>query len=195
MRKVMGVLVVVLLPALLTGCATFFEHQIDSHRFSQAIALQRKGDRDKALKIYRSLTPHERRYPGVLNNIGVIYAQQGRLDIAEQRLAEAVRLEGDEAVIWTNLGIVRFLMEQHTTARQALEEVSTAGKRRLTKVAGKGRANFDYSLVRGRVNRSVAKAEAYLKLVARKVAAQRGAVERPKWLPGVLSLLRVQPTM
>jgi tetratricopeptide (TPR) repeat protein len=189
MRQVAVVMAVVLTP--LAGCASFFQLQVDRYSFDEALALQRRGSRAEALALYESLNPRQRRYPGALNNIGVIHAQQGRLAEAERALALAAGIEADEAVIWTNLGVVRYLQGRHLEARATLREVSPAGLRQLARVISNGRMDWDYQDARLRVDRSRDKAEAYIKLIEQRLAARRGSRRSPGWLPGPLVYLRI----
>jgi Flp pilus assembly protein TadD len=154
---------VLVVPAFGTGCAPFFARQVDGSRFSEALQLQRQGDRDRALTIYRSLDPVERHYPGVLNNMGVIYAQQGKLDLAERTLALALDLEADEATIWANLGIVQLVNGRPLAAKETLLEVEPAADRLLTRAVKPGRAHWaDFEAVQRRVRRAVSTADRYL---------------------------------
>jgi Flp pilus assembly protein TadD len=157
---------------LLSGCAGLFTRQVDGVRFREALQLQLQGERDRALAIYRSLDPVAHRYPGALNNMGVIHARQGRLDVAEQLLSQAAEIETEEVVIWSNLGIVRLLGGDPRGARAALERVAPAGERMLLRAVGPGRVDWGYREVQARVQRAVERAERYL---ARKLEPPRRA--------------------
>lgn len=145
-----------------SGCAALFTRQVDGVRFREALQLQLRGERDRALAIYRSLDPVARRYPGVLNNMGVIHARQGRLDVAVRLLSQAAEIETEEVVIWSNLGIVRLLDGDPRGAREALERVAPAGERMLLRAVGPGRVDWGYREVQARVQRAVERAERYL---------------------------------
>jgi tetratricopeptide (TPR) repeat protein len=160
MRVPRALVWVVVLP--LCGCGYFFQLDVDGHRFQEALRLQRQGEQDRALAIYRSLEPEQRRYPGVLNNLGVIYARQGRLDLADAALTKASELEQDEVVIWANLGIVRFLRHRLPEALHALEQVAPAGDRQLVRAVDPGRVDWRYRPVQQKVRRAVTVANQYL---------------------------------
>lgn len=151
------------LAMMLSGCATFFARQVDHARFRQALKLQRNGEKGlaQALAIYESLDAVERGYPGVLNNMGVIYARQGRLDLAEIKLSQAAVMDPDEVTIWNNLGIVRLLDGRPEAARAALELVEPVGDQLLARVVSVGRRDWDqrYRRLQERVQAAIARAK------------------------------------
>jgi Tfp pilus assembly protein PilF len=147
-----------------SGCASFYAHQADLTAFRRALELQRYGERGQALAltIYRSLDPVERGYPGVLNNMGVIYAKQGRLDLAEVKLSQAAVMDPDEVTIWNNLGVTRLLAGRPHAARAALELVEPTGERVLQRaVSPTGRRDWDqrHRRLQEHISRAVARAK------------------------------------
>jgi lipoprotein NlpI len=154
----------VTLMVTLSGCASYFARRADLDLFKQAVNLQRNGPRGQtlALAIYRSLDAVERGYPGVLNNMGVIYAKQGRMDRAEVKLSQAAVMDPDSVTIWNNLGITRLLDGRPEAARAALELVEPTGDRVLKRaVSATGRRDWDhrYRRLQEHVARAIARAK------------------------------------
>jgi tetratricopeptide (TPR) repeat protein len=149
---------------MLSGCASYFARRADLELFKQAVNLQRNGPRGQtlALAIYRSLDGVERGYPGVLNNMGVIYAKQGRMDQAEVKLSQAAVMDPDSVTIWNNLGVARLLDGRPEDARAALELVEPTGDRLLQHaVSATGQRDWDnrYRRLQEHVQRAVARAK------------------------------------
>ena len=75
-------------------------------QFLHAMALARTGDAPHAIDLYRKLSTEYPQRARVWNNLGVLYARQGRLDKARDALDHAIAAEPGYAVAEENLGDV-----------------------------------------------------------------------------------------
>lgn len=152
----------------------------DGQEFKKALELQRQGLLWEALAIYNSISPHERRYVGALNNMAVIYAVEGDLENAEDLLVLATNMEPDLVTMWANLGVVRYMSGHQETAVKALKEVQPARRRMLERVISNGRTPWAYYDLEAKTRRSMQVAEKYLNQLA---AEGYAMPEKPQALP------------
>lgn len=86
-------------------------------RFLQAMALAQTGNVDGAVDLYRRLAAQYPERARVWNNLGVLYARQGRLDEARDALAHAVESEPGYAAAEENLGDVYIVLASNAYRR------------------------------------------------------------------------------
>jgi Flp pilus assembly protein TadD len=95
-------------------------------------ALHESGDLDGAILAYRAALAADERDSWAMNNLGLIYLQQGRAEEALGPLARAVELRGNAPVFHNNLGIALERTGHAAAARKAFEAAlavdSTYGK-------------------------------------------------------------------
>lgn len=179
------ILVLVLLGA--TSCQLTIRWHRDTSRFRRALALQRQGQHEQALALYRAITG-ERRYVGALNNMAVIHAEAGDTERSERLLVEATTIDPDLATLWANLGLVRYIRGQRDEAADALKEVAPARQRMLHRAVSNGRATWDYDDLKEKTRRSIRVARKYLeKLGADGDAASGEPPPRPPLLGQLVS--------
>ena len=75
-------------------------------RFWKGMLLDRQGQRDQALQIYRDLTQEYPELPEPHNNLGVILAAKGDIDGAKAAFEMALRTNPSYAVAHENMGDV-----------------------------------------------------------------------------------------
>ncbi|AWN17458.1 tetratricopeptide repeat protein [Salinisphaera sp. LB1] len=107
-------------------------------QFLQAMALARTGDASHAIDLYRKLSTEYPQRARVWNNLGVLYARQGRLDKARDALAHAVAAAPDYAVADENLGDVYVALAsaayRHAQQQGASAEAMTRRRRALARL-------------------------------------------------------------
>ncbi len=91
----------------------------------QAQVAAQRGQRDRALELYRQALAAWPAYPLVHNELGFLEARAGRLDAAADHLQEAVSLDPELAEAWANLGEVLRRQGQHEPAAAALTRFLT----------------------------------------------------------------------
>ncbi|WP_198025003.1 tetratricopeptide repeat protein [Salinisphaera hydrothermalis] len=101
-------------------------------QFLQAMALADTGDTSGAVALYRTLSKKYPQRARVWNNLGVLYARQGRLAEARQALSHAVASEPGYATAETNLGdvYVALASDAYRRARQQGADADTMNARR-----------------------------------------------------------------
>ncbi|WP_423823930.1 tetratricopeptide repeat protein [Salinisphaera sp. SPP-AMP-43] len=83
------------------------EHPEDPRaRFVRAMALADSGRLDEAVAVFETLSSQYPQRARIWNNLGVLYARQGHLDKALDRLQQALMLAPDDADARENLGDV-----------------------------------------------------------------------------------------
>jgi tetratricopeptide (TPR) repeat protein len=104
---------------------------IDALRL-HARALYNTGDTAGAIDAYRDVLMHDERDTWSMNNLGLIYIEQGNYEDAIAPLARAVELRGDAPVFHNNLGIALEGSRHYAAARdqfdRTLQVDSTYGK-------------------------------------------------------------------
>ncbi|WP_158583321.1 tetratricopeptide repeat protein [Salinisphaera sp. Q1T1-3] len=75
-------------------------------RFLQASALADTGQTSRAIQVFEDLNAPDAPRADVLNNLGILYARDGRLDSAREALMRAVALAPDNDMVRRNLGDV-----------------------------------------------------------------------------------------
>jgi predicted O-linked N-acetylglucosamine transferase (SPINDLY family) len=87
-----------------------------------AVAAHQVGDGAQAERLYRLVLAKEKRNPDALHFLGLLRAENGRLDEAAQLLAKAVRANPKSADIAANLGRILSLLGRHHDALQTYEK-------------------------------------------------------------------------
>tara|TARA_Y100000815_G_scaffold128884_1_gene116329 strand:- start:112 stop:648 length:537 start_codon:yes stop_codon:yes gene_type:complete len=84
---------------------------------------------DEAIATLEASVANRGKDPVVLNNIGVLYLQQGNADAAVDAFGDAVDLDGGEARYWSNLGLALAMVgrddEAFSAYRRALSLAET----------------------------------------------------------------------
>jgi len=96
-------------------------------RFLKGIALTDQKKNDDAIVVYRGLIADFPEMPEPHNNLAVLYAQKGELDLARDELLLAIRTAPDYAVARENLGDVYAQL-----AAEQYERAGTLDKRNKT---------------------------------------------------------------
>jgi tetratricopeptide (TPR) repeat protein len=164
MARITGSGAILVLLAVLpgvTGCHLTTGWYRDTRQFKEALELQRTGQSQQALAVYRAISQN-RRYVGALNNMAVIHAMEGDLKLAEGLLTEAAEIEPDLVTLWANLGVVRYLRGQREMAVEALREVVPARRRMLDRAVSAGRVPWRYDDLKAKTRRSMRIAREYL---------------------------------
>ncbi|MET0517320.1 MAG: tetratricopeptide repeat protein [Burkholderiaceae bacterium] len=73
-------------------------------RFALAVYRMEMGEQDEALRLFEALTQDFPDLPDPFNNMAVIHAGRGELDLARSELEQALRLQPDHAQAQENLG-------------------------------------------------------------------------------------------
>ena len=89
------------------------------------MTLRRNQDWRDEERFYLSSIDSSPRNPTLRNNLGRYYADHGKLDLAEEHFAEAIRLKADHPPALCNLGVIR-AMEGRLAEAQDLIERSIA---------------------------------------------------------------------
>lgn len=101
-------------------------------RFLQAMALADTGDTSGAVELYRTLSEQYPQRARIWNNLGVLYARQGRLADARQALSRAVGAKPGYAAAEKNLGDVYLALasDAYRRAQQQGADADTMNRRR-----------------------------------------------------------------
>ncbi|MFP3870410.1 MAG: tetratricopeptide repeat protein [Syntrophobacteria bacterium] len=93
--------------------------------YHKAVALQKQGKLQEALKQYRRLAQHQPMSAELYNNIGVICERQGDLEEAAECYRKAIEIDPRFYPSFNNLGIVFYRLKQYGKARAAYERALT----------------------------------------------------------------------
>lgn len=94
-------------------------------QFLQAMALAQTGDVASAVDAYRKLSAQYPQRARVWNNLGVLYARQGRLEEARSALVHATKAEPDYATAEQNLGDVYIALASDAYRRAQQQGANT----------------------------------------------------------------------
>ncbi len=104
-------------------------------RFIRGLALARTGQADAAISMFRELADE---YPDLaepLNNLGVLYAQQGKFELAQQAFEKAVKVNPEHGPAQENLGDVYVALARNAFEKAAgLEQNNTAVRQKRARL-------------------------------------------------------------
>lgn len=89
--------------------------------FARAVALQKNGSLQEAVKAYQALLSRAPEYAEAQANLGVVLAQLGDYSGAVAAYQQALRLNPHLAPVWLNLGILYHRRGEFSRAVEALE--------------------------------------------------------------------------
>ena len=132
-RVVPRIVVLMGLMAIVSGCATgrtggLFSQQIAqvenpyTQQMSLARLAERHGNLSGSKKLYRGVLAESPQHPLALHRMGVIAGKEGEYDHAIEYLTQASAAAGPTAEIYSDLGYVYYLQDNHELARQSLEK-------------------------------------------------------------------------
>ena len=103
-----------------TDAQDFIENYLADHpndpqmKFWMALLLNKKGQTQESLKVYREITQLYPELPEPHNNLGILLAKTGELDEAKTEFEMALREQPDLANTMENLSHVYLLLTQQT---------------------------------------------------------------------------------
>ena len=95
-------------------------------RFWRARLLEELGQSEDAFEVYESLAQDYPELPEVQNNLGVMYAAKGKLDMAKYALEQALRNNPSYATAHENMGNILLHLAKQSFAKAAQLDPSLA---------------------------------------------------------------------
>ncbi len=94
-------------------------------RFLLGAALERSGDRERAVEVFQNLIADEADFHPALNYLGYMWIEEGRnLDEGMELVRQAVRLDPDNGAYVDSLGWGYFQLGRYEQARETLERAA-----------------------------------------------------------------------
>ena len=89
---------------------------------AMARLVERRGENDKAKEMYQAILAKSPQQPVALHRLGVVNAQDGKLDEAARLLTQAATVDAPSAELLSDLGYTYFLSRKFPEAEQRLRE-------------------------------------------------------------------------